>query len=522
MLSVQSLLTDVGLELSAGKEAAATPIRWVHVSELADPTPWLSGGELLLTTGMALSGDEQLREYVQRLSDHKLAGLGFGTGFGHDALPEALVKEAGARGLPLFEVPYDVPFIAITESAFDRLVNDQYDILRRGMALHAQLERLVIEQRGLSELVRTLSTAIGGSVLVLDGRGGILASHAFRVATSAAAIERLAVEIGRHSMQEPAAAFIPEEAELAGRAVALPVPVRPSSTGPTWLVAIRDGSAPADYERLVIRQAATVVALELMREQTIRETERRLAGDVIAEALAGELGAEQLAERLRRFGIGERFAVLAAATVGDPAEAGAELETALRTCTAATPVSTVSAGQRTLLCAVFDPGDEQPIEVALRVRAAFPAAERMRLGVRFGVSSVGSPRDLRRCWNEARCALEASALSNGDAPDVASPTDLGVFSLLLSLQDRDALRLYCEDVLGPIDRHRGSVELLRSLEAFIENNGHWEAAARALFCHRQTLRYRIGRIETLTGRDLKAARDRIEFWLALRGRELLP
>jgi purine catabolism regulator len=59
------------------------------------------------------------------------------------------------------------------------------------------------------------------------------------------------------------------------------------------------------------------------------------------------------------------------------------------------------------------------------------------------------------------------------------------------------------------------------LEAFIENNGQWERAARELYCHRHTLRYRIHRVEQLTGRDLTRARDRIEFWLALRGRELV-
>jgi purine catabolism regulator len=58
------------------------------------------------------------------------------------------------------------------------------------------------------------------------------------------------------------------------------------------------------------------------------------------------------------------------------------------------------------------------------------------------------------------------------------------------------------------------------LDVFIEHNGHWEQAANALYCHRHTLRYRIRRIEQLTGRDFSNARDRIEFWLALRGREL--
>ena len=66
-----------------------------------------------------------------------------------------------------------------------------------------------------------------------------------------------------------------------------------------------------------------------------------------------------------------------------------------------------------------------------------------------------------------------------------------------------------------------SLELLRSLEVFIEQNGNWERAARELFCHRHTLRYRIRKIEDLTGRDLSRAQDRIEFWLALRGRQLV-
>jgi purine catabolism regulator len=148
--------------------------------------------------------------------------------------------------------------------------------------------------------------------------------------------------------------------------------------------------------------------------------------------------------------------------------------------------------------------------------------------------SVGRARE---AYHEARCALEARQLGadgagsasagNGNgaaaAAGVATYRDLGSFQLLLSLQDSDALRLYCESLLGPIENGEGHYggELMRSLEAFIECNGQWEAAARRLFCHRHTLRYRIRKIEELTGRDLGSARDRIEFWLALRGREIV-
>ena len=114
---------------------------------------------------------------------------------------------------------------------------------------------------------------------------------------------------------------------------------------------------------------------------------------------------------------------------------------------------------------------------------------------------------------------EAEAAPKG----VATFRDLGSFQLLLSLQDSDALRLFCESLLGPIENGEGHYggELMRSLEAFIECNGQWESAARRLYCHRHTLRYRIRKVEELTGRDLSSARDRIEFWLALRGREIV-
>jgi purine catabolism regulator len=110
-----------------------------------------------------------------------------------------------------------------------------------------------------------------------------------------------------------------------------------------------------------------------------------------------------------------------------------------------------------------------------------------------------------------------------NGPGVATYKDLGSFQLLLSMQDEEALRLFCDSILGPIASSEGRYggELIRSLEAFIEENGQWERAARKLYCHRHTLRYRTRRIEALTGRSLQSARDRIDFWLALRGRELL-
>src|SRR5437660_11026868 len=133
-LTLASLTEELGLELASGRDAATAHVRWVHSTELLDPTPWLKGGELLLTTGIQLDGPKAQREFIARLADHEIVGLGFGTGFTHKRLPPALVTAARKRLFPLFEVPYSLPFIAITERTFTQLVNERYEMLQRSMA----------------------------------------------------------------------------------------------------------------------------------------------------------------------------------------------------------------------------------------------------------------------------------------------------------------------------------------------------------------------------------------------------
>jgi purine catabolism regulator len=377
-LTVESLIGELGLALVCGEDAAQTHVRWVHSTELQDPTPWLKGGELLLTTGIQLNGPKSQRELIDRLADHEIAGLGFGTGFAHKRLPAALVTAAKKRGFPLFEVPYELPFIAITERAFARLLDERYELLQRTMV-----------------------------------------------------------------------------------------------------------------------------------------------GDVLAEVLTGHLYPEDLQARLRPFGIGEQVAVLAFKPQ-DPSAAATVVEAILER----ERVPSLVAIRAGLLCAVIDQSSANgagsawsPMELARKIRSELAS----RFGeVRAAASRPVATHSLRMAFHEARCALEAVRLRNGSAPEVASYADLGAFQLLLSLQDDEALGSYCRSVLEPIEQGEGDYgdELVRSLDVFIEHNGHWEKAANALFCHRHTLRYRIRRVEQLTGRDFSNARDRIEFWLALRGREL--
>ncbi len=209
MLTVRELLQGLDVRLLTGEAAVDLPVRWVHISELQNPTPWLSGGELLLSTGMLLDSDEQQREFVARLSDHQLAGLGFGVGFRHQQVPPALLQAAAERDFPVFEVPYEVPFIAVTEAAFTKLVNEQYAVLRRAIAAHERLERIVLSERGLEALAGTLSTLIGAAVLVFDARGEPLVQRAFRRPVEPELVSTLTAELTERARRREARAFLP-------------------------------------------------------------------------------------------------------------------------------------------------------------------------------------------------------------------------------------------------------------------------------------------------------------------------
>jgi len=547
MLTVGDLLRDLDVRLVAGERGLHLPVRWVHISELLDPTPWLSGGELLLTTGMQLDTPAQAREYAARLADHHLAGLGFGTGFKHATVPEALLEVAAEREFPVFEVPYEVPFIAVTEAAFTQLVNEQYAVLRRALAAQERLERIVLSERGLDALVGALATLIGAAVVVFDARGEPLQQHAFRRPIEPDALAALRDEVRERARRREARAFMPSLVE-GNQGIALPVAAdgtpRPGGSGPgrapeAWLVAIKDAGPLSDFDRLTLHQAVTIVALELLRSRVAGDTERRLAGDVLDAIVSGELTGSELARRLGPFGLSDRVAAIVLRRAGEGRGAGTSVETALWAALREEAAPALVASVGALACALVPGGVSEDELFALGDRVAAAAGIELGGDVRVGIGRAVSAVDARRSFHEARCALEALALGeavpengNGlvpsvsvseDRPRVATYKDLGSFQLLLSLQDDEALRLFCDSILGPIEASEGPYggELMRSLEAFIEENGQWERAARRLYCHRHTLRYRIRRVEELTGRNLGSARDRIEFWLALRGRRLV-
>jgi purine catabolism regulator len=278
-------------------------------------------------------------------------------------------------------------------------------------------------------------------------------------------------------------------------------------------LAVGKRDALTQFDRIVSSHALSLLALELAKARAVSDTERRLKGDVLDQLLRGTLTPSEARLSLERLGFDPSQPFAAAALSGtEPPEALARIcEDVLSKDSAAFMAS----ARDDVVLVVLQPdgaGFLAPLRSAISARATG--------AVLAGAGGLATIDHLPQAVREARYALQVCRTEDRAQADFA---DLGTYQLLLSLQDPDALRTFAESVLAPLDvydaQHSG--ELLPSLGAFLERNARWESAAKELTVHRHTLRYRMRKVEELTGRNLSSARDRMEFFLALRARDML-
>ena len=538
MITVQDILgiPELNLRLLAGHKSTSNPVRWVHITEVPDPTKWLKGGELLLTTGYSFVGDEQQQvAQIKRLIDHNISGLGFGTGFSFDKVPPAIVSVAEEYGFPLFEVPYHVPFLAITEAVASKIVNEQYSLLQRSLAVHEKLTKIVLEEKGLEAILSTLSALVGCSAVLFDFHGVVLCEAAYRRHLGAELIADLWRMIGDRRADRQNFAL-----SLEGVGSGIQVyPVVASHRIGAFLAAVKDSGDFSEYDRIILHNVVTVTALELVKKKAVAETEKRLAGDFFDELIASDLYEEEIARRLAFFGLEPQSPhLIVLVDIDAPEDDGA----AQRTEAAAQDVKErlhwtvdefmarhdllgISASRSDSVVVLVQPGKVEAKEI-IRLAGELQAVIGEMLPEISVSIGIGRPHrqliDLRQSYYEASYAIKIRRLK-GEPRVIASFDDLGSYGLLLGLQDTLSLEVFYDSVLGKLQDYdeQNSSDLVKSLACFLEANGHWGDAAEKLYVHRHTLRYRMKRVEEITGRDLNQSQDRMEFWLALKAKELI-
>jgi purine catabolism regulator len=505
-------------QLVAGASGSRREVVWCTALRARSPalTP-LRGGELLLINPQVLTAVDP-RLTLARLLD-SLAGQGVaGAAILGRVSPEAR-RAADAHGLPLFSLPATMPLDQVEQQVLRFIVDRRAELHERAQDLHRQLSELAMAGRGLPALLARLHELTGVPVVLEhDSTVDYVGSGRLSETTSAAiAAERPALE--EWLREVPLSAFDP------------PVAVRPLTEGQARLVApiLVQGSIAGflsllgsdgelgEMHRLAVGRAAHACAIELVRVRAARDARDEVEEELLDVLTAGRPGSHQAArERAKRkgFDVDAPYLVIAA----EPAEAGrapkvrAAWERHLATMRTSALVR--ERGESTL--ALVSLAGRRALEPRALVeqlhRAARAATGPVALGygaVRTGTAEIASGA------REAEQALTMGRRLFG--PDSATAfKNLGLYRLLYALQPVPELRQFRDDALARLAAKDRRGVLLETLAAYLATNGSPTDAADRLHLHRNTVLYRLGRIEDLLGVDLRNAEVRLALHLALK------
>ncbi|MFF8897570.1 helix-turn-helix domain-containing protein [Streptomyces lydicus] len=495
--------TDLGLRQLAGPREGVA-IHWVHTSEMADPVPYLLGGEMLLTAGMHLAEvtggapalESYLDGYAARTVAAGAAALGFGIAPVHDTVPAALVAACDRHGLPLVEVPAGTPFTAV-ESAVWQAVTE---------ARHRELTRLSEAQRALAAaaarpdpaaaVLRALARHVRGWTALLAPDGTEHGSSGPRpVDAVRAAAGRLAQVVGgdgggagaREGAGGPSsAADALPGAQLSAYALTGRGPGRQA-------LALVVAADPHDPPAHTIAGVAAVL-LSLI---TGPAGDRGPAATGHAAALVRLLVGARPAEVAPLLGA-PLWTVVHAERRRETTGSAASLATALGTPLLAPEQETHPAAT-----------DAPPPGPALRALVPGNREITAQPGWTLGVSAPVPVEELPAADRHAATALRRALAQHAPLVRQRAPGPHGIASLVTA----DDARQHARALLAPL---AGSPPLLDTLHNWLSLHGNWDRTATSLGIHRNTVRQRISRIATLLDTDLDDADVRMELWFALR------
>ncbi|MFF0590100.1 PucR family transcriptional regulator [Streptomyces sp. NPDC003781] len=541
--TLASLVHHSALKLTvrAGEDRLDVPVRWAHVSELADPVPYMEGGELLLITALKLDAEDPaaMHRYVKRLADAGVVGLGFAVGVNYDDIPQALVDAARQEGLPLLEVPRRTPFLAISKAVSAAIAADQYRAVTAGFAAQRELTRRTLTD-GPEGLLAALAAQVDGWAALYDASGAVVATApewaGRRAAKLTADVQRL------RERPAPASSVVggAQNGEHPENADRVELHSLGTSRRPRSALAVGTAAALGTAERYAVHSAIALLTLTTERSRSLHEAGLRIDAAVLRMLLAGEPDHARavagdlyggLLDAPFRIAVAESpaaraKAATAAASTGDPgAETGGDpLGTLTEVVESAAArsgeaVLVVPEGERLVVLA-SDGGAAVAacVEHASALEAARPASEPLAGGdeesLVIGLSAPSGPIAASAAYKQAQQALSV-ARRRGRV--CVEHEHVAAGSVLPLLAD-DAVRAFADGLLRALRDHdaTGRGDLVASVRAWLSRHGQWDAAAADLGVHRHTLRYRMRRVEEILGRSLDDPDVRMELWLALK------
>ncbi len=493
-ITVAELVAEpqLGLTLLAGSAGSDNRITWAHTSDLPRLWEWVTGGELMMTNGLSIPADAAGQVgLAEALVEAGASALAIGEKMhAPELLPEFLAA-CERLPLPLINVPYPLPFIAIARTVAESSLLEESRRLRQTARIYDLLRTAGTSEDQVQGLLLGLAAELDADLFVVDRR----CLHPW------------------HPDGRPLPDFLQAElAPLTGRislagkkfqwhrlrdrhVLMMDIPTHANA-----LLVVLPNSDPHP-DAVVLLHAATVLGLELSRKVLSLESQHRLAGEFLLQAVDGRLGTAELESRLTAFGVpAQDFLVVSISADDGERLANVHVELWRHGFPAA-----CLRRSNTLHVAV-----SAAVTDDILIHCAGPE-------VRIGISSPTSAPGIRRALQESLWALGSA---KGNAMNLARYAEGPSWLGLTSFEEGTAL---VQRLLGPVFAYEQSQEgdLIVTLRTYLDTQRSWQKTAAALFAHRQTVIYRIRKISELTGLDMTETSTLAQLWFALQIHEAM-
>lgn len=483
VLTVEQLMQSPALQmrLLAGASGLGRRVAWAHVSELEDPSPWLAGAELIMTTGLGFPhAAGKQRAYVERLDDAGVAGLAVTAHLHMPPLSRSVLTAADERGFPILEVPLSVPFIAIAQEVAAAVQADSTQRLNAQLQVFGAVRWLTSGELDEEQVFARLARLSGLRLFICTVSGAPL-------------LPGVPVPPPELRQLLPSSSDAPPT--VPGGFV-LPIPV---AGGPAGYLLAMEQEGVAHAGLAVVQHIATVAALQLTMRRHGEEILRREGAETLADLLQGDHPPEAIARRVVHAGFDPegRLQLIVVRSSNGLVE-GDQVVRALAD--AGLPHLLLNTRDTTYILTDAGPQAGAVLESLPELRAG--ASRPFAVGTRLGL-----PRR-EALWAAARA-------DDAGLPFVRYGSDaIGRWTV----EDPGSLRSLIGSVLGAAqayDREHES-DLVRTVQTWLERERQAGPAAAALHIHPNTLAYRLRRFEEVSGRNLRSTSDLAELWLALR------
>lgn len=500
MIRLHDILEIQGLGLTPvhTPKGPSPEVRWAHVSELIDPSPWLLGNEFLLTTGFALEDDAAVWDlYCSRVKSAGISVLGMSTGpsLPYPGIPEHLRLAGERHDLALVHVPHETLMQTVVRKVSDALNEAANQDLLRSYSVQRQLSEAASSSNGTERIVGVLSRTLGLRVVVLDDRLRTLAKCSEQAEAS---IEPIRGEL--KTRLRDGLRWSISEAGREDSLVVLPLGTEGRLSG---VLTCKKEGALGVHDRAALSLAASLLGILLERRQAAQLHRRAVESQLLGAFIADHRKLSDLHQHLESSGLKvDHLEVLTAAT--SPAEYDIDqfVTAVLEYCDEV--VFTSSNGVSTFMI----------------LNAREPLGEVLLRSViehRLTPAGLGSRRPFTGAAESLTEAQFARSVAQARDVPLLERGDTGGYKGLLLMGTPEARRLFAESVLAPLDTadEGKRSDLFKTVRAYVSTLGNHELTAEALGVHRHTVRSRLARIAEVTGRDLSRPEDFLELWIAV-------